>query len=310
MPSMIDLTNKNFGKLTVVKRDLSKISGAAYWICKCECGNIKSIRGDGLRNGTVLNCGCEKKKRIDLDPSFIGQKFGRLTVIERDLSKPSGRGYPSYWLCQCECGNVKSISKQSLNSGKVKSCGCLRSEMITKKNTLDLTGQRFGKLVALQNTYRLSKHNSYIWKCQCDCGNIHYCSAEILNSGKIHSCGCQKHSFGEEKINQILTENNILFNSEYSFSNLKNPKTNYYYRYDFAILNQNNQVIRLIEFDGEQHFKPSSKFGGEEGFKARVESDKIKNQYAKEHNIPLVRIPYTEINHLSLNLLLGDKFLV
>lgn len=56
-----EMTGQIFGKLTVLKRDFSKETAAAYWICKCECGNEKSIRGDRLRKGEVINCGCEKK---------------------------------------------------------------------------------------------------------------------------------------------------------------------------------------------------------------------------------------------------------
>jgi hypothetical protein len=310
MPVKIDLTGKRFGKLTVIKQDLSKIGGAAYWICKCDCGKTKSIRGDGLRNGTVINCGCEKKKKIFKNLDMVGKRFGRLTVLERDMSKPSGRGYSSYWVCKCDCGKIKTISQSCLSQGKTKSCGCLRSEKVSKKNTLNLTGKRYGKLIALENTFQLSSHDSYIWKCQCDCGDFYFTSAEILQSGKVCSCGCAKQSYGEIKISQILTDNNIPFNTEYIFTDLKNEETNRYFRYDFAIMNEENKVIRLIEFDGEQHFYSREYFGGEEGFKTRQKHDNIKNQYAKKHNIPLVRIPYTEIKNINLDMIMGEQFLV
>jgi hypothetical protein len=48
MPT-IDISGERFGKLTVIERDMSKHGGAAYWICKCDCGNTKSIRGSNLR---------------------------------------------------------------------------------------------------------------------------------------------------------------------------------------------------------------------------------------------------------------------
>lgn len=305
---IIDLTNQRFGNLLVLERDVSKKASAAYWICKCDCGNSKSIRGQSLRNGSVTHCGCQKTKRVYIDKDFLGKKFGRLTVIDRDLSKPQGRGHESYWICQCDCGKQKSISRSSLIQGHTKSCGCLKSEMVTKKNTLDLTNIRFGKLIAVENTNTLSEHKSFLWKCICDCGNICYKSAESLQSGKIHSCGCIQKSFGEETIAKILTENNIFFNSEYTFFDLKNPETNRFFRYDFAILNENNQVIRLIEFDGEQHYKEKNNSFFDYDF--IQQSDKIKNDYALNRNIPLVRIPYTEINNLSLELILGDRFLI
>lgn len=49
---------------------------------------------------------------------------------------------------------------------------------------------------------------------------------------------------------------------------------------------------------------------GEERFNKQVESDKIKNEYALSHNIPLVRIPYKERDHITLEMIMGDKYLV
>lgn len=48
-----------------------------------------------------------------------------------------------------------------------------------------------------------------------------------------------------------------------------------------------------VEYDGEQHFKPVSSFGGEEAFKTQKIRDKLKNQYCKKNGIKLIRIPYT-----------------
>ena len=53
-----------------------------------------------------------------------------------------------------------------------------------------------------------------------------------------------------------------------------------------------NQVVGLIEYDGLQHFKPIDYFGGQEKFEYLQKCDEIKNNYAKEHNIPFIRIPY------------------
>ena len=56
-----DLSKQRFGKLIVLNRDLNKPKGKgkfAYWNCKCDCGNLISVRGDHLRNGTTSSCGC------------------------------------------------------------------------------------------------------------------------------------------------------------------------------------------------------------------------------------------------------------
>ena len=69
-------------------------------------------------------------------------------------------------------------------------------------------------------------------------------------------------------------------------------------------------INRIIEFDGTQHNRPNDFFGGEEKFLKQQENDKIKNQYALSHNIPLVRIPYSKRNTMTIEDLLGDKYLI
>ena len=57
MSKMKDLTGQPFGSLTVIKVD-KRVNKAQqkYWICKCNCGRLVSMRGDGLRNGRIRQC--------------------------------------------------------------------------------------------------------------------------------------------------------------------------------------------------------------------------------------------------------------
>lgn len=175
--------------------------------------------------------------------------------------------------------------------------------MLHEKNTLNLSGQRFGKLIAVKRTDE-KNHGSFLWICQCDCGNKKLVSAENLRSGRVNSCGCIS-SKGEMRIQQILQENHIPYQKEQTFNDLRSDK-DILLRYDFALLDNNNNIIRLIEYDGEQHFKTDTKFSNP----LVQRHDNRKNQYAKEHNIPLVRIPYTEYKNLSLEMILGEQFLI
>lgn len=58
MGAFIDLTNEVFGQLTVIEKDGYDNSNKILWKCKCSCGNIKSVRGNDLRQGKILSCGC------------------------------------------------------------------------------------------------------------------------------------------------------------------------------------------------------------------------------------------------------------
>lgn len=91
---------------------------------------------------------------------------------------------------------------------------------------------------------------------------------------------------------------------EYSFSDLKNKRV---LRFDFAIID-NNKVIRLIEFDGIQHFEEQSFFTHD--LESTQKNDRIKNEYCKSNNIPLVRIPYWERDKITLDMLLGKEYLI
>lgn len=108
---------------------------------------------------------------------------------------------------------------------------------------------------------------------------------------------------------QILKKNNIKYLYDCTFfKDLKLPSGGIG-RYDFILLDDNFHPYRLIEYDGEQHYRAIEYFGGEENFKKLQKNDKVKNEYAKRHNLPLIRIPYTEEN-ITLELLLSDKYLV
>lgn len=121
-------------------------------------------------------------KFIDL----TGQKFGKLTVIE----KAENKGGRTAWRCACECGNETIVSSTGLKGGNTKSCGCLRKDKV-----VDITGMRFGKLVALQqipdtqNNQR--KNRAKRWLFQCDCGNKTIASGSMVRQGHTKSCGCQ-----------------------------------------------------------------------------------------------------------------------
>lgn len=61
--------------------------------------------------------------------------------------------------------------------------------MGVKNNYVDIRGQRFGKLTALQPTSE-RRHGHVVWLCQCDCGKQKVTTAHWLRTGGVKSCGC------------------------------------------------------------------------------------------------------------------------
>ena len=157
-----------------------------------------------------------------------------------------------------------------------------------------MRNKRYGKLTVLEATNKRVA-NSIVWKCQCDCGAIHYVDTNSLNSGKTTSCGCNK-SQGEEKIAKILSDNGIPFEREKTFSQCINPETNKKFRFDFWV---NNEYI--IEYDGAQHFISSNQgWNTKEQLEKTQRRDAFKNKWCEENNIKIIRIPYTKFNNLTI----------
>lgn len=213
---------------------------------------------------------------------LTGQRFGRWTVMSITDKRTKNRTI--IWHCKCDCGNEKDVDGYTLKSGQSKSCGCLQKEIASKnggKNKIDLTGQRYGKLVVLYPIYPKDHNKHTIWHCKCDCGNECDIDMGNLRSGKSQSCGCTQ-SKQEENIIKLLTKNNIPFQYQHRFNDLATKE------FDFYI---NNQYI--IEFDGQQHFKyVNSGWDTKEHFDRTRKNDLEKNKYCFENNIPLIRIPY------------------
>ena len=250
-------------------------------------------------------------KLIDL----TNQQFGRWTVLERDL-----KHYPDKkvrWICQCSCGNIKTVTGETLRRGQSKSCGCLQKEIAAKlatnrtpTNFINLLNQQFGDLLVINQTDERTKNGNIIWECQCSCGNKIKVNSALLRSNKKTHCGCKQiSSKGEEKIKQILQENNIEYIYQYTNHTCKYPDSNTVARFDFFI---NNSYI--IEYDGDLHFQESIGYGWntEEKYKYTKNHDNYKNEWCKKNNIPLIRIPYTHYFQISLQDLLIEtsKFIV
>lgn len=304
MAKLIDLTGQRFDKLIVLEKAPSR-KRHTYWKCQCDCGNICEVSGEYLKKKNLpRSCGCHLKKNQyakeikeikEKKDWLIGQRFGRLTVIER-LNKSNNSGV--FWRCKCDCGGEKEVPTSLLTSGHTQSCGCLKSD----SHLIDITNQKFGKLTAIYYIPNTKK-----WHCKCECGNEKDIDGFNLRKGKTQSCGCINYSIGEKNIENILKANNIFYISQYTTNNLERK------RFDFALIN-NDKIYRLIEFDGEQHYNDKQGLWGKsketDSLEKIKERDEIKNKWAKENNIPLVRIPYWERDKITLEIILGDKYLI
>lgn len=295
----IDMTGQKFGRWTVIGFDCNK-NRRTMWKCRCDCGTERSVEGARLRGGRSKSCGCLLRESTALRSrkDITNQRFGRLVALYPTEERQGGK---IIWLCKCDCGNEVKVPIDRLTGKNTQSCGCLSKEKTSERFCIDLTGQTFGKLTVIKRD-NTKNYKRVHWLCKCSCGNSELESVDgyYLRSGEKTQCSkCVPKSKGEEQIKNILIKNNISFTQEKSFDDCRFPKTNRLARFDFYIDNK-----YLIEFNGRQHIQNTSKWNNEWNLEYVQEHDQIKNNYCKEHNIPLIRIPYSKINYIKLEDLL------
>lgn len=239
--------------------------------------------------------------RHDRSEDLSLQRFGKLVAQHIDPDAPRGCGRHTRWICLCDCGNTVSVQSNHLKDGTQTACSPVCNHVIPK-------GTRFGGLVVIAPTEKRSKNGGAVmYKCRCDCSKECLVSSTELRAHRKSSCETCGESYGEAKIRHLLSINNILFKKEKTFEDCINPETKARYRFDFYV--DNNYII---EFDGEQHFRPINIFGGQEYYETIKASDINKNRYCQNKNIPIIRIPYYHLNKLTVEdlKLESSKFIV
>ena len=225
----------------------------------------------------------------------------------------------TYYLCKCICGNPNLISVRSdhlTSDGHVQSCGCLAKgdnwwAVEPDSNipafstfTKDLTGEQIGDWKVIRQVPRpdFETRSGAWWELIClKCGETKVLKGVHISPERVGRCSLEQGSKGEQKIRDILNKNGINFQEQYTFLDLR--PNNIPLRFDFALF-KNDCLISIIEYQGEQHYHAISYFGGTEHFLKQQKNDELKRQYCLEHNIPLIEIPYTHYNNLSLKDLL------
>ena len=307
-----DLTGQKFGSLTVVKQVEDYVSPGGYkedrWQCVCDCGNIEIVKGGRLRAGKRLCCReCANKHGGDIRQQhndLTGQRFGKLVVLNfYDIYETPGGARETRWLCQCDCGNTTVVRRNKLIKGRTKSCGCYRSEVTSERFSIDLKGQKYGMLTPIEcvgSQFINGKNVGHLWRCRCDCGNEKITNSNYLRFGRVKSCGCMI-SAGEAETEALLNQKGVKHTRQYLFPDLVSDSGNYL-MFDFAIKDDDDSLICLIEYQGVQHYDPDMDFGKQQ----REVTDAQKKEYCKTHNIKLFEIRYDEEIEPSLDSILKE----
>lgn len=212
---------------------------------------------------------------------FTGKEINGILVKEIIIDS-GGEGKHKKWKCECTKCKKEFIAQ----SNRIKTRKTYYCEECSKTDKEDLTGKRFNHLI-VDYMIKTNKRQRSKCSCTCDCGTtgvIVQCNH--LKEGSTKSCGCIL-SYPEEEIASILTENNISFEKQKSFPDLKyvNPL-----RCDFYLPDMN----LIIEYNGKQHYEPIDYYGGIENYSKTIARDKAKRDYCIINNIGYVVIRYNE----------------
>lgn len=170
-----------------------------------------------------------------------GRVYGRLKVM---AYAGTDRWKSALWKCQCDCGNETVVSGSVLRRGDALSCGCIREEWaaaLGHSTAHDVTGQRFGRLLALEATKRRNAAGSVVWKCRCDCGEIHYAALNTMRDGGVTSCGCA----WRDAMKQLRGENNPNWKDNATERNWSLRLTQPYLRWRWAVLKRDRKSCQI-----------------------------------------------------------------
>lgn len=207
---------------------------------------------------------------------MLGDGYEQLTPFTRTIDKIKVKHH--------ECGNTYETTPKSIRKGsKCNYCyGNMRKTTSQFREEVELKSLGEYKLVQGE-TY---KNNKTPLKVQhlVECGHVYKVTPKDFLRG--NRCPLCKESKGERLVRHFLIKMDVEFEREKRYEDLRSSGS--YMPFDYYLPDHN----LLIEYDGEQHYKPTGYFGGEEKLKSQQRRDNKKNKYAKENGIKLLRIPY------------------
>lgn len=269
---------------------------------KCECDNEFETTFERFRLRNKRQCNnCGNKIMMNKQSlSFEEVKKFIEENSECTLLSKIYKNTKEKLKLKCKCGRVfyKSFEKFKSKNKMCKECSYneISSSQIFDYNFVKSYIEE-KDCTLLSNIYNSCEDTLEI---KCSCGEIYYATfSNFKNSNQIRCKRCtNKMSKGEILIEDYLRNNNIEYEMQYTFEDLKANNNKHKLKFDFAIF-IDNKLYCLVEFDGKQHSKPVDYFGGNEAFETLQENDNKKNEYCKSKNLKLIRIPYKHMNNIK-----------
>lgn len=262
---------------------------------RCECGNefettLASIEASNKQYCNECSMITNMRKRFaKTQKQFkneVKEKFeDKYTVLGKYININT-----KITVKHNECGYVYDVRPSAMIKQGTGCPKCFGKHRKTTKQFKEEIFNIFGDEYEVVGEYVNAK--TPIMMKHTECGNMW----EIAPTSflRYKTCTfCTSRSKGEDKIAKILNNKHIYYEREKRFDDCKGKKK---LPFDFAIFNKNYELDMLIEYDGIQHFKPSF---NEKEYKHIKINDKIKDEYCKNKNIKLLRIPYWKFDKIE-----------
>ncbi|WP_139074750.1 hypothetical protein [Paenibacillus elgii] len=188
------------------------------------------------------------------------------------------------------CNHEYMVTPADFISGGKRCPKCFRNDKKTTKIFQQELSSKYGDEYTVLGEYTGANNKIKVFHKKCN--KPYYPTPSNLLRG-ISRCSTCQDSKGEEKVSNFLISHKINFTPQYSF---KDCKRIFVLRFDFAVFDNDNNLLFLIEYDGVQHFEPTF---GIRAFKNTLSSDEIKNKYCLSKSIELIRIPYWEFDNIE-----------
>lgn len=267
--------------------EYTSISGPTSVKC-LKCGKILNRKkARQFLNGFDC-CGAHDETRLQkVYRMYENSDFTIVKVVDKDNI------VVRHSVCGCE-------SHRALNACLDNPFACVNCDTQKTNNMLSVEEAKRQIEQAFNGEIKLLEYNGQLeqnyYRCL-KCGKIfkrkQVC---MLQSRGCPSCDRQI-SIGERVVKKTLQEHGIRFIEQYKVSELPTQ------RFDFAVINDKDEVQYLIEVQGEQHYRVVDIWGGEDGLKRRQELDKNKEDYCKRMGIPLYEIFLKKQKVLNLDIL-------
>lgn len=271
-------------------------SKSYYW--KCGVSNDHRWQARVVDRVKYSDCPFCKGKRVSITnclakthPHVLNEwDYERNSLTPQQVTY--GSGVKVHWKCNVSSDHLYESSVHNKLNGT--GCPCCHGLKAVTSNCLVTTHPH---LVLEWDDEKISpfdvtsgSRKKVCWKCNNDPAH-RWRSTVCDRTAKLYGCPRCNDSHGEKLVEGILQNKKISYKPQYSDERCRHI---YKLRFDFALFNE--RLVGLVEFNGEQHYRPVSRFGGNKAYELVTKRDNIKRKFCIENKIPLLEIPYTQIN--------------